>query len=130
MYDLDDLKITQRTSFPESQVRVISTQNEYGTTAQIPKKKIAGKNGIHLLHEHDHYDLISSMASLHIPKRFLSACGALTNTKNGINLVGHVECLTGLRKSVWPWTFDLAKTVDELFAILNICYPQTSSTQR
>lgn len=74
-FDLDDLEVTQRTSFPEFQLRVISTRNGDSPIAQFFEKTTAGTWEIHLSHDHDHYDLITSMAGFHMAVYYCSACG-------------------------------------------------------
>lgn len=72
--DLNDLKMIRAESYPEYQIKVISTPNGYGPIAQVPKKKATAMKEIHLLYDKEHFDLISTLSGFHLTNYHCSAC--------------------------------------------------------
>lgn len=58
-------KLCKNTSFQQLEIKLICTQNGYGPTAQIRDKKIFEMKEIFLLHDNNHFDLITTRTGIH-----------------------------------------------------------------
>lgn len=129
--DLDELKLMQKTNFPDFQVTVISTQNDYGPIAQVPKNFFDGMKIIHLLHDPDHYDLITSMAGFYMVSYYCCACGGTYDHKEQHNCGGVCQMCYRFNEECLPLDVQLCQDCGRNLSKSSMfCHAQTNSTQR
>lgn len=64
---------------------------------------------IHLLHDHDHYDLITIMSGYHMVSYYCSACGNIYSNKERHNCDGICRMCYGFNEECSALTSNLAR---------------------